>query len=197
VQPDYILIASDSQLTEAPGGLRSVMQKLQRHDSAPLAWGTSGNPALGIDQFTEWLKSYPWPPKSKAEFQDKVAKKVSEINGKQRGRCKSAGVEATEEELFSVLVAAWLDDDAFVLAVDNRGVIDSIDSLSFHAIGSGRIFAKVVNTTINSLTPSPFSDWVERFRFTVKLVASVAPACSSPMAIWKLERSGITELSGK
>ncbi len=197
VQPDYILIGSDSQLTEAPEGLRSTIKKLQRHNSAPLAWGTSGNPALGIDRFTDWLKSCPWPPKSKAAFQDSVAKKVAEINGKQREHCKSAGVDPTEEELFSVLVTAWIDDEAFVLAVDNRGVIASIEALSFHAIGSGRIFAKVVNTTINSLTTSPFSNWVERFRFTVTLVASIAPACSSPTAIWKLERSGITELSGK
>lgn len=195
---DCILLGADSQAVESEDDLRLSINKLQRHDSNMIAWGTSGNPALGIDQFTTWLQSYAWPPKSKDQFKNEVAMKVAEINGEQRKRLKAAGVEESEDKLknrlFSALVAARLDDNAFIFVVNNDGEFGSFDDLELHAIGSGKGHVKVINTTIRNLKPPPFSNPIKQFKFTVNLAAGLASTCSTPTVFLKLDRDGITEL---
>lgn len=49
---DSILIAADSARTETPSGFRKIVDdKLQKHPSAPIAWGGAGNPHIAINGF--------------------------------------------------------------------------------------------------------------------------------------------------
>jgi hypothetical protein len=198
-----IWIGADVQLSEPDIELQSTIGKLQKHPTAPVAWGTSGNPALGIDQFSPWLKSYPWPPTSINQFRDDVAAQVARINGKQREHCKLAGIELPlnkeSDELFSLLLAAWLDDAPLVIWIDYRGVQSAVSSLPFEAIGAGRAHAKIINTTLNQLVnKNLFHTSFERFRFTLTLASQIALSCSTPVMIWEVSKKGVALIaSGK
>jgi hypothetical protein len=109
-----LLLAADSGETEMPGQLRSVfLGKLRRHPSAPLAWAATGDVQLGKD-FTMWLEKYEWPAPSWDVFRDQAAEQLARINGRRRALAKLAGVELSENDCASVLIAGWIDTPQIV-----------------------------------------------------------------------------------
>jgi hypothetical protein len=191
---DSLLIAADSALTEPQIGYRSLCtNKLQRHSQAPLAWGISGNPTIGIDRFGPWLREYSWPPSDLRTFQDEVACKLSEFNGKQREICKLAGIEAKPDDLATVLVAGLLNVP-FIFEVDERGVLSNLpEGQNFHAIGSGAAHAKLIYLAFTAVTIQ--AQAAERLRVIMELAASAATMCDPPIHIWRVTRNGAEEVT--
>ncbi len=116
-----ILLATESGPTEILGGLRTAyLPKLQQHDTAPLAWGATGNLARYLGG---WLKEYQWPPRHWNAFERAVESRVAELNGRRRELAKIAGVEVREQELSAVLVAGWIENEGEIFEVDDRAVL--------------------------------------------------------------------------
>src|SRR5215216_3828757 len=149
---DSILIGAESGQTESDIGLRSLyLTKLQKHPSAPLAWGATGNPTIGINRFGSWLSQFDWPPTDWPSFQNEVVKQLSNLNGWQREMSKLAGVEAKSELLAEVLIVGWLDTPS-IFAVDDEGAMVIPDKdMEFYAIGSGGVHARLIYTAFTAV----------------------------------------------
>lgn len=121
-------------------------EKIQRHPSAPLAWGSTGNAALGIHKFGKWLKQHDWPPPDWDTFQAEATRKVAEINGEQREIWKLAGVAEDTDHLFGVLLIGWSGNEPLILEIDDKGIPNIVEKMPpFHAIGSGGVHANLIH----------------------------------------------------
>ena len=107
-----IAIGADSRLTDVGPPIlihSEVHDKLKRHRSAPLAWGTVGDRTLG-SRFSSWLTQWELPIGFEA-FRETIARQVSEMNGTQReimrlSKCREQDIE---NSLFQLLLAGYVD----------------------------------------------------------------------------------------
>ena len=118
---DSLLIGADSEVTQE-GGLRRTLPKLVGIKSVPIAWGASGNPSIGIHQFSEWMRTYMWENATWSGFVDEAEAELARLNGIQRRRTVESGSELKPNFLSDGLVVGWLDDEAavWVLSLDGR-----------------------------------------------------------------------------
>jgi hypothetical protein len=191
---DAVLIAADSGQTETPGNIRTIwLDKLQAHDSAPLAWGVSGSLTVGVDAFAQWLRTYPWPPPDLPTFQKDVANQLAQCNAKQRCRCQMAGVEAQSNDLVEVLIAGyWMTP--FIFAVDDRGAITACNrAQEFEAIGSGAAHVKIAHITLSRI-PVQAPSVVNKLGYVMQIAATTAQMCDLPIHIWRIANDGVKKL---
>jgi hypothetical protein len=74
----FILLASDSQITET-GGIKHTRPKLDQREDAPIAWGFAGDEGLAL-VFGQWLKDLP-----ASDLENPAA-----LNGRVRGQGRNA-----------------------------------------------------------------------------------------------------------
>jgi hypothetical protein len=169
-----------------------VNNKLQKHDAAPLAWGTAGSMNIGIDRFGEWLKHYQWPPTDWASFETEVANKLSELNAEEKEYILLAKAKPEYYDVANALVVGWLNGSPRILELTCRGTSNIINE-NFYAIGSGGLNAKIIDKAFDfaMLNKPP----LEKLRLNLKVVCETDLYCAEPIHIWRVEPDGITELN--
>lgn len=188
-----ILIAADTCERDVTTKMRSqFLHKLQHHPSAPLAWGTAGNPAIGVDLFGKWLLDYKWPPENRMSFQETIASKLAEFNGKQRERSRLAGVESSESELASAIVVGLLEGP-FIVEINDRGLLTPIDQTrGFFAIGTGAGHAALVYEVFREFQFP--GDNLAKMRYITTFAAKKAFDCELPLVLRRVTDAGIENL---
>ena len=183
-----LLIAADSAVRETPGNIPlTAIQKLRKHQSAPLAWGCSGDTEVG-DRFDAWMGTIPWPPTDWQQFSDRCADTLAELNGQVRKRATLAGGDPYRIAGTDLLVVAWFDEPQ-ILEVDSWGKVAQYGSNAFHAIGSGKQIAYIAFATVKvfgGVTP------LDKFRHLSGIATRTANDCDFPVHIWRVTPSGVT-----
>ena len=66
---DILYIGADSQWTDSTG-LKHYKNKLQflTDKGSHIAWGTSGNPQIGITEFRDWITAHTWADSESAQI---------------------------------------------------------------------------------------------------------------------------------
>jgi hypothetical protein len=186
-----ILLSSDSGAFDASTNLRfNNCRKLSFHPKALLAWGYSGNPSIGWEDFTPWLKSYNWPPIDWRTFRNQAIDKLAELTGEQRKLAIKAGAKSDEGNLADCLIVGYLDrPEIYYLGVD--GNAQSYWDMGFNAIGNGANNAWVSYTALEYLRPK-IPKLIE-LMIVMQNTTQTAIGCEIPCYIWRITEEGIWE----
>jgi len=187
---DSVLIASDSAITEYPGGiLTDSINKLRKHSREGLVWGTSGDRETG-SRFDQWMSNVEWPPDSWDTFSDKCANYLASLNGKLRERMRTAGVneEEIKKSVIDVLVVSYFQT-MHILELESDGKETNYNN--FHAIGTGKIFAWVSYKTIEPINGTS----IDKFKIITQVATKVTNDCDFPIHIWRLTKDGVIEIT--
>ena len=187
---DSVLIACDSGAHESAGGIRiTIPQKLQRQPQGALAWATAGDTSVG-DDFTAWLKKYPWPAASWQAFKADAIAELARLNGAQREMIRLSGLEPDEFGVAVGLVVGWTGGEPNILELAADGKVTSYLEDGFKAIGSGESHALIAHITLKPFTIDP----VERLRYVTQTAATLAQKCDLPVHVWRVTQVGVEEI---
>jgi hypothetical protein len=190
---DHLLLASDSMMTEATG-IRITRQKLDILPNLPFAWGFSGDAGIG-NQFRDWLMSWTWPADATWRgVADAAIEELSRLNGRKRNLNELAGVDTTDDDLATVLMAGYVGGVPDIFELTNRGAAASVKNAVLAAIGSGETHARVAYHTLKIASPA-----LERnqdlLRFVVGITAGMAPMCGMPIRMLRIDQEHVEEVS--
>jgi hypothetical protein len=184
-----ILLAGDSGAREGVDIKLGSLHKLRSHPKNCLAWGISGNVAVGFEDFTPWLESYNWPPSDWKTFRDQAIDKLSELNGAQRRLAIKAEIKPDDNHVADCLVVGWLDHpEIYLLGAD--GIAQSYSDMAFEAIGSGAVNAWLAHMTLQHISSVPK---LIELQIIMDVVTKTAPFCAAPFQIWRITKDGIWE----
>lgn len=184
-------IGADSQWTD-PGGFKFYESKLRFIDdgNVKLAWGTGGNPQIGIVDFSAWLNAYSWTgTETWSTFIIEIAKEFARLNRLQIEIGEQAGDSTSQEfrttHLCQMLICGYLGKEGKGYAVVEDGGFREIDALGgrLATLGTGGPFADAVDVTQYYYKDSLSRTDEQIFRSMMELTALHADQCSLPYEI--------------
>jgi ATP-dependent protease HslVU (ClpYQ) peptidase subunit len=187
---DSVLIAADGESMESSLLRMKNNSKLGKHPAGLIAWGTSGNSAIG-EVFSAWLQSYTWPPKDWFTFKEQAIEELSRLNGRQRELTKLSGAEVKDDYLCSCLLVGLIDS-AGIYELDIVGRASPYWEVGFQAIGSGRLHAGVAYRTLCNVSGPTH---LQKLIIIMQVVTQTAPGCGPPYTIWRITKDNITDVS--
>ena len=187
---DAILIAADGEATEGSALRLPFGNKLRQHPKGAIAWGASGNPTIGYEDFSPWLMQYSWPPKDWRTFRNNAIREFSRLNGDQRNLTKLAGKTPTEDDTATCLLVGWVGSPGIYEFNDQGKATSYWSPDGFHAIGSGKNHAYVAHRTLAVMSAPP----VDKLVVIMQIVSSTAPGCGLPYTIWRVKENGIVNV---
>jgi hypothetical protein len=183
-----ILIGADSEQTDEHG-LKSVTAKLHQVKDLPLMCGTSGNADIGNRLFTGWLDGLTMAGADWLQFSELASEHLSDLNGAQRQRSKSAMVQLTPGVFTAdAILAGWLQGHPDIFALSEDGRFDSAWQRGFLAIETGSHSAVAIYNCFKylsrigeiKLTPERIA------RLILDVVALTVPNCGPPVELWRI-----------
>jgi len=192
---DGVVIASDSEITEADRGLSFPAQKL--HDLGDhAAWGGSGSRAvLGDVQrcFTEEAAAIVEAPVITHAMQERVVPIlrhhydhfIPEIPGSDRAESPAAYV-----------LAAGYTDRPWIIEVGPDGTASHYEDVGFHAIGSGAAMARQAGTLLSHfrVTERSLDHGVAAAVRVLDSLRITAPKVGGPIDVCRINEDGAHHL---
>lgn len=132
----FLYVGADSQWTDTTG-LKHYKNKL-RHlygSDTPIAWGTAGNPQIGITEFGDWIAARTWAEsESWQDFIVDAATEFARLNAIRKKIGEDAGQDIgasdfINQTLCEMLLCGWIGDHVGAYTVDQNGSFQSIDTL--------------------------------------------------------------------
>jgi hypothetical protein len=187
---EYVLLASDSEVTEA-GGIKVSKEKIYFLSDRPIAWGTAGDEGIGL-RFNEWIQTYRWTASTTwAEFVDGGAAELSRLNGRKRELAELARVKIEDNDLATALIAGCIGGSLDVWELTDRGGASSVKHNVFSAIGSGQPHALVVFFTLRNAFKAKFQPNAMMMGFILELVSHLAPMCGLPVKLLRVSKEKV------
>ena len=198
--PDCFYLGADSQWTDADG-LKTYKSKL-REISTPtgntIAWGTAGNPEIGITEFGKWIADYKWTGnESWTEFIVEASAEFARLNAIRKAIGQAAAEVISSREfittnLCDLLICGQIANHMCGYEVDHNGTYQSTTTLGgFIAIGTGSPFARAVYATQMWYEAELKLDSGKQFNTLMGLTARYGSQCSLPVEYLKIVPGGI------
>lgn len=202
---ELLYIGADSQWTDSEG-LRFYKSKLQNlyENGKAIAWGTSGNPQIGITEFGNWITKYNWTGyETWTTFIIEVATEFARLNrirkkiGEEAGQNISAP-DFTRQNLCEMLMCGWLNNETGAYTISHNGIFQSIDTLTgFLTTGTGAPFAEAVYLTQRYFEKRLALTGEEIFKHTMALTSRHGSQCSLPFEVIKISPGEVSQCRSK
>ena len=198
---DGLVLAADSQITDADRGLSYPARKLHTlGDHA--AWGGSGARAV-LTELEGMFDANPYRGRRRSDagtpLQDAVlpvlrrhyANFIPEIPGQGRGRRDPGHVRAGR--------AATSGDEPFIVDVDPHGLIGRYEVVGFHAVGSGAAMAQQAGALLAQyrMTERGVDHGVLAAMRVLDALDRTSPSIGGPMNICRMTPAGAHHLDEK
>jgi proteasome beta subunit len=200
---DGLVIAADSQITDADRGLSYPARKLH-HLGDHAAWGGSGARAV-LSELEGMFDANPTPIVEASDvghaLQDAVVPVlrrhyenfIPEIPGKPAGRATPATF---------VLAVGYSGPDhsePFIVDVDPHGLIGRYEAVGFHAVGSGAAMAQQAGSLLAQyrMTERSVDHGVLAAMRTLDALDRTSPSIGGPMNICRITPDGAHHLDEK
>jgi proteasome beta subunit len=197
---DGLVLAADSQITDADRGLSYPARKLH-HLGDHAAWGGSGARAV-LTELEGMFDANPTPIVEAVDvghaLQDAVvpvlrrhyASFIPEVPGKPPGGATPATY---------VLAAGYSGDEPFIADIDPHGLIGRYEVVGFHAVGSGAAMAQQAGALLAQyrMTERSLNHGVLAAMRTLDALDRTSPSIGGPMNICRMTPDGAHHLDEK
>jgi len=186
---DALLVGADRMGLE-DGQLKTTSgSKLFKHSKENIVWGCAGNTEIAKHEFSPWLQSLDignnWQT-----LKERIADKIAELNGKQRARMRTAGVEPDDNSVISCLLIGWIKEESQIIEFTNDGKIASYIESGFQAIGNKGIPWSVYRAMSQVSGPSN----EEKFKIILNTTVNLARDCGNGYDIMRVTKNGIEDI---
>ena len=191
---DILYIGADSQWTDTTG-LRHYKNKLQflEDKGSHIAWGTAGNPQIGITEFRDWVTARTWADsESWQHFIEDAATEFARLNAIRKKIGEEAGENITSSEfvgttLCQMLICGRIGGHVGAYFLGHNGNFQDIDKPGGVAtIGTGAPFAEAVYYTQKYFGARLELSEEELFSTMMHLTSVHAPHCNLPYEYMKI-----------